>query len=91
MKPTRLILLTSALLAITATAASARTLQLVASFTVLADVVQQVGGDHVHVISLIGPNGNPHQFEPSSRASPPVTGLPAFSASRAPERMPSMA
>jgi zinc/manganese transport system substrate-binding protein len=65
MKPTRLILLTSALLAITATAASARTLQLVASFTVLADVVQQVGGDHVHVISLIGPNGNPHQFEPS--------------------------
>jgi zinc/manganese transport system substrate-binding protein len=65
MKPTRLILLTSALLAITATAASARTLQLVASFSVLADVVQQVGGDHVHVISLIGPNGNPHQFEPS--------------------------
>jgi zinc/manganese transport system substrate-binding protein len=60
-----LILLTSALLAITATAASARTLQIVASFTVLADVVQQVGGDHAHVISLIGPNGNPHQFEPS--------------------------
>jgi zinc/manganese transport system substrate-binding protein len=65
MKPTKLILLASALLATTATTASAKTLQLVASFTVLADVVQQVGGEHVHVISLIGPNGNPHQFEPS--------------------------
>jgi zinc/manganese transport system substrate-binding protein len=65
MKPTRSILVASALLAITATAASAKTLQIVASFTVLADVVQQVGGDHVHMISLIGPNGNPHQFEPS--------------------------
>ncbi|HMJ30597.1 MAG TPA: zinc ABC transporter substrate-binding protein [Xanthobacteraceae bacterium] len=67
MKPTRLILalLTSALLTILATAASAKTLQVVASFTVLSDVVQQVGGDHVHVRSLIGPNGDPHQFEPS--------------------------
>jgi zinc/manganese transport system substrate-binding protein len=65
MKPTMLSILASALLATTATAASAKTLQLVASFTVLADVVQQVGGEHVHVISLIGPNGNPHQFEPS--------------------------
>ena len=66
MKPARsiLALLTSALLTITA-AASAKTLQVVASFTVLSDVVQQVGGDHVHVRSLVGPNGDPHQFEPS--------------------------
>jgi zinc/manganese transport system substrate-binding protein len=69
MKPTKLILLASVLLAITATAASAKTLQLVASFTVLADVLQQVGGEHAHVISLIGPNGNPHQFEPTPGAA----------------------
>ena len=67
MKPARsiLALLTSALLTITAAAASAKTLQVVASFTVLSDVVQQVGGDHVHIRSLVGPNGDPHQFEPS--------------------------
>ncbi|WP_160005093.1 metal ABC transporter solute-binding protein, Zn/Mn family [Rhizobium sp. 18055] len=45
--------------------ASAETLKVVASFTVLADVVKQVGGDHVKVVSLVGPNGDPHEFEPS--------------------------
>ena len=45
--------------------ASAKTLNAVASFTVLADVVKQVGGEHVNVKSLVGPNGDPHEFEPS--------------------------
>src|ERR1700749_2335037 len=45
--------------------ASAETLKVVASFTVLADVVKQVGGDHVKVTSLVGPNGDPHEFGPS--------------------------
>ena len=54
-----------ALLAASAIPASAETLNVVASFTVLADVVKQVGGDHVSVTSLVGPNGDPHEFEPS--------------------------
>ena len=54
-----------ALLAASAMPASAETLKVVASFTVLADVVKQVGGDHVEVTSLVGPNGDPHEFEPS--------------------------
>jgi zinc/manganese transport system substrate-binding protein len=45
--------------------AAAKTLQVVASFTVLADMVHQVGGDRVQVASLVGPNGDPHAFEPS--------------------------
>ena len=45
--------------------ASAKTLNVIASFTVLADVVKQVGDDHVNVKSLVGPNGDPHEFEPS--------------------------
>ncbi|WP_420839990.1 metal ABC transporter solute-binding protein, Zn/Mn family [Allorhizobium sonneratiae] len=45
--------------------AQAETLKVVASFTVLADVVKQVGGNHVDVKSLVGPNGDPHEFEPS--------------------------
>ena len=46
-------------------ALAAKTLEAVASFTVLADMVRQVGGDRVHVASLIGPNGDPHAFEPT--------------------------
>ncbi|GBQ41306.1 Mn2+/Zn2+ ABC transporter substrate-binding periplasmic protein [Komagataeibacter europaeus LMG 18890] len=41
------------------------TVQAVASFTVLADVVAHVGGTHVHVTSLVPPDGDPHEFEPS--------------------------
>jgi zinc/manganese transport system substrate-binding protein len=48
-----------------ATTATAKPLQIVASFSVLADVVREVGGDHVRVKSLVPPNGDPHSFEPS--------------------------
>jgi zinc/manganese transport system substrate-binding protein len=52
-------------MALSAMPASAETLKVVASFTVLADVVKQVGGEHVKVTSLVVPNGDPHEFEPS--------------------------
>ena len=45
--------------------AFARQLEAVASFTVLADMVHQVGGERIHVASLVGPNGDPHAFEPT--------------------------
>ncbi len=47
------------------TCASAGEVKAVASFTVLADVVKQVGGKHVTVSSLVKPDGDPHEFEPS--------------------------
>jgi zinc/manganese transport system substrate-binding protein len=53
------------LIAFSSAPVAAETLKVVASFTVLADVVRQVGGDHVTVTSLVGPNGDPHEFEPS--------------------------
>lgn len=46
-------------------AALAKTIDVVASFTILADVVKNIGGDHVNVKSLVPPNGDPHDFEPS--------------------------
>lgn len=55
---------TSMLMA-TALIASAETINVVASFGVLADVVKNVGGDKVNVKSLVPPNGDPHEFEPS--------------------------
>ncbi len=45
--------------------ADAKQLEAVASFTVLADMVHQVGGDRVNVQTLVGPNGDPHAFEPT--------------------------
>jgi zinc/manganese transport system substrate-binding protein len=45
--------------------ANAKDIDAVASFTVLADMARQIGGAHVHVRSLIGPNGDPHAYEPT--------------------------
>ncbi|WP_241622895.1 metal ABC transporter substrate-binding protein [Rosenbergiella australiborealis] len=43
--------------------------QVVASFTVLADITQQIGGNDVTVKSLVAPNGDPHSFEPTANDS----------------------
>jgi zinc/manganese transport system substrate-binding protein len=40
-------------------------MKVVASFSILGDFVKNVGGDLVEVKSLVGPNGNPHAFQPS--------------------------
>lgn len=40
-------------------------IEVVASFSVLADMVEQVGGEHVTVTSLVGPDSDPHMFSPS--------------------------
>lgn len=47
----------------------AKTVTTVASFSVLADIVQQVGGEHVKVTSLVGRDGDPHAFQPSPKDS----------------------
>lgn len=47
----------------------AKTVNAVASFTVLGDIVKEVGGSHVNVKSLVGPNGDPHTFEPTPKDS----------------------
>lgn len=57
--------LTAALFMAGMVPASAKTLDVVASFSVLADVVSNVGGEHVRVRNLIPPGGDPHEFEPS--------------------------
>ena len=40
-------------------------LPVVASFSILADMVKQVGGPHVEVTSLVGPNSDAHVFDPT--------------------------
>ncbi len=65
---TRIGLTRTALIALALVGAApvqAKTLKAVASFTILADIVHVVGGNTVEVTSLVGPNGDPHTFEPT--------------------------
>ncbi|MET3581400.1 zinc/manganese transport system substrate-binding protein [Mesorhizobium robiniae] len=52
------------LLPFTPSLASAENLKVVASFSIIADFARNVGGDRVDVITLVGPNGDAHVYEP---------------------------
>lgn len=66
--PFTLTLLSTLTLGTTLAHASAeKPVPVVASFSILADVVKQVGGNLVDVTSLIPANGDPHEFSPSPK------------------------
>ena len=44
-------------------------LNVVATFSILGDMVQQVGGDRVKVTSLVGPDGDTHVYRPTPKAA----------------------
>lgn len=46
-------------------AQAADKIKVVATFSVLGDLATEIGGDHVEVRTLVGPNGDAHTFEPS--------------------------
>jgi zinc/manganese transport system substrate-binding protein len=45
--------------------ALAAPLKVVASFTVIADLAKNVGGDRVDITTIVGPDGDAHVYEPS--------------------------
>jgi zinc/manganese transport system substrate-binding protein len=47
------------------TAHSAGETKVVASFSILADMARQVGGDRVEVVGLVGPEGDAHEYQPT--------------------------
>lgn len=57
-----------------APAAAADKLPVVASFSILADLVGEVGGDRVDVVSLVPVNGDAHVFEPTPQDAKNVAG-----------------
>ncbi|MGE6607520.1 metal ABC transporter solute-binding protein, Zn/Mn family [Halomonas sp. NPDC076908] len=54
----------SAMLALPAAMANER-VQVATSFSILADMVENVGGEHVDVTSLVGADGDAHVYSPS--------------------------
>ena len=64
--PTRRILLAAAALLLSINLAAAQEkLKVVATFSILADLVKNVGGDRVDVQALVGPNGDAHVYQPA--------------------------
>ena len=41
----------------------------VASFSILGDMVEQIGGDHVELTTLVGRNGDAHVYQPTPQAA----------------------
>src|SRR5690606_6593500 len=48
-----------------AASAAAEPMPVVASFSVLGDMVAEIGGDHVKLTTIIGLGGDAHSFEPT--------------------------
>ena len=40
-------------------------LQVIASFSILGDMANEIGGEHVSVTTLVGPDGDTHVYEPT--------------------------
>lgn len=65
---TRRLLLASAAataLAFATPALAQEKLKVVATFSIIADMVARVGGDRVEIITLVGPDGDAHVYQPS--------------------------
>ena len=40
-------------------------ISVVATFSILGDMIKRVGGEHVTVTTLVGPNGDSHVYQPT--------------------------
>ncbi|WP_273720004.1 MULTISPECIES: metal ABC transporter solute-binding protein, Zn/Mn family [unclassified Bartonella] len=48
-------------------AVAQHTIKVVVSFSILADLVKNVGGNHISMTTFVGPNANTHTYEPVPR------------------------
>jgi len=56
-----------------ATAQADEPIPVVASFSILADMVERIGGEHVDVTMLVGPDGDAHVYQPTPAAAGAVS------------------
>jgi zinc/manganese transport system substrate-binding protein len=59
------LLLTAGAVGLPGSADAADKIKAVASFSILGDMVKQVGGDRIELATLVGPDGDAHVFEPT--------------------------
>ncbi|MCU0904075.1 MAG: metal ABC transporter substrate-binding protein [Tabrizicola sp.] len=70
----RLLLASAAALALAAPSFAQDKLNVIATFSILGDIVQNVGGDRVTVTTLVGPDGDAHVFQPAPADAQAVAG-----------------
>jgi zinc/manganese transport system substrate-binding protein len=70
----RLLLASAAALAFAAPAFAQEKLNVIATFSILGDIVSNVGGDRVEVTTLVGPDGDAHVFQPAPADAQAVSG-----------------
>src|SRR5262245_39677366 len=66
------------LLGLSGGAGAADKLKAVATFSILGDMVREVGGDRVEVATLVGPNGDAHVFTPTPADAKTLAGADIF-------------
>ncbi|MBD2748406.1 metal ABC transporter substrate-binding protein [Microvirga sp. BT688] len=57
--------LTLAASALPAAAQTAEKLKVVATFSILGDMVRNIGGERIELVTLVGPNGDAHVYSPT--------------------------
>ncbi|WP_333715152.1 metal ABC transporter solute-binding protein, Zn/Mn family [Yoonia sp.] len=70
----RFLLASAAALAFAAPAFADDKLKVVSTFSILTDIVANVGGDRVEIITLVGPDGDAHVYQPSPADAQAVAG-----------------
>jgi zinc/manganese transport system substrate-binding protein len=66
--------LLSVLVVFNVSLAQAQPLQVVASFSILGDLTQQIGGERVRVHTLVGPDADAHVYQPTPADSRQLAG-----------------
>ncbi|MGH6793120.1 MAG: metal ABC transporter substrate-binding protein [Methyloceanibacter sp.] len=66
------------LLGLAGGAEAADKVKAVASFSILGDMVKQVGGDRVEVVTLVEPDGDAHVFSPTPADAKTLAGADVF-------------
>ncbi|HEY8262834.1 MAG TPA: metal ABC transporter substrate-binding protein [Methyloceanibacter sp.] len=68
------LLLLASIFGLPASADAADKIKAVASFSILGDMVKQVGGDRIELATLVGPDGDAHVFEPTPADAKTLAG-----------------
>ncbi len=53
------------LILITSISTASAKIKVVSTFSILGDMVQNIGGDKIELVTLVGPNGDGHVYEPT--------------------------
>jgi zinc/manganese transport system substrate-binding protein len=69
----KILVVVCALLMMCGIASAEKTIKVVASFSILSDMVRNIGGDRVDVTTLVGADGDVHAYEPTPAAAKAVS------------------